>query len=132
MSKHFRTVPGVFFYYHGLTLPRRGAQKTPVEHDSQKLQQKPCQDHASSVPLRDDHIILLAIDAVLALHASFRKWRNHRKTLQALAELNDRQLRDIGLVRNGDQYRALAGSDEAGQDVLNPVEIKLNVDGEIK
>jgi hypothetical protein len=27
--------------------------------------------------LRDDHIVLLAIDALLALHASFKKWRDH-------------------------------------------------------
>ena len=51
--------------------------------------------------LRDDHIVLLAIDAVLALHASFKKWRNHRRTLRALAELDERQLRDIGLTRDG-------------------------------
>jgi uncharacterized protein YjiS (DUF1127 family) len=112
MSKHFRTVPSVFLYYHGSAFPQRGTQKASVGHDSQKLQQKPCQDEASSALLRDDHIVLLAIDALLALHASFRKWRNRGKTFRALAELNDRQLRDIGLVRDGDKYRALAGSDD--------------------
>jgi uncharacterized protein YjiS (DUF1127 family) len=32
--------------------------------------------------------------------------------LLALGDLDDHQLRDIGLTRNGDQYRSLAGSDE--------------------
>src|SRR5262245_54672053 len=80
MSKHLRTVPGGLLYYLGSALPQRGTQKASVGHDSQKLQQKPCQDEASSALLRDDHIVLLAIDALLALHASFRKWRNRRKT----------------------------------------------------
>jgi uncharacterized protein YjiS (DUF1127 family) len=75
--------------------------------------------------LRDDHIVLLAIDAFLALRASFKKWRNHRRTVQALAELDERQLRDIGFTRGealseapfkllGHQrsFRALAELDE--------------------
>jgi len=113
MSKHFLTIPSVVLYYHGLTLPQRDAEKAPVKNSSQKLQQKPRLDQASSVPLRDDHIVLLAIDALLSLRGSLKKWRNRRKTLRALAELNDHQLRDIGLVRDGNKYRALAGSDEA-------------------
>lgn len=55
---------------------------------------------ASSVLLRDDHIVLLAIDAFLALHTSFKKWRTRRRTLRALADLDERQLRDIGLTRD--------------------------------
>lgn len=55
---------------------------------------------ASLVLLRDDHIVLLAIDAFLALHASFKKWRSRRRTLRALADLGERQLRDIGLTRD--------------------------------
>ena len=50
--------------------------------------------------LRDDHIVLLAIDALLALHASFKKWRSRRRTLRALADLDERQLHDIGLTRD--------------------------------
>jgi uncharacterized protein YjiS (DUF1127 family) len=53
-----------------------------------------------NVPLRDDHIALLAMDAVLAFHASFKKWRSRRRTLRALADLDERQLRDIGLTRD--------------------------------
>jgi uncharacterized protein YjiS (DUF1127 family) len=115
MSKHLRAVPSVFLHYHGLTLPERAVDSTQVEGHQQRLQQKrdgSCQHQASFVPLRDDHIVLLALDALLALHASFKKWRNRRRTSLALAELDDRQLRDIGLTRDGDQYRSLAESDE--------------------
>lgn len=78
-----------------------------------------------SVLLRDDHIILLAIDGLLALHASFKKWRSRRRTILALADLDERQLLDIGLTRDGascnfpfkspgdhKSYRALAELDE--------------------
>jgi uncharacterized protein YjiS (DUF1127 family) len=115
MSKHLRTVPSVFLHYQDLTLPERAAERTQLENDQERLQHKrdgSCQHQASSVLLRDDHVVLLAIDALLALRASFKKWRNHRKTLLALADLDDHQLRDIGLTRDGDQYRSLAGSDE--------------------
>ena len=54
--------------------------------------------------LRDDHIVLLAIDALLALHASFKKWRSRRRTLRALADLDERQLHDIGLTRDEALY----------------------------
>jgi uncharacterized protein YjiS (DUF1127 family) len=69
--------------------------------------------------LRDDHIVLLAIDGLLALHTAFKKWRNRRRTLRALADLDERQLRDIGLTRDealGEtthkSYRALAELDD--------------------
>jgi uncharacterized protein YjiS (DUF1127 family) len=114
MSKHLRTVPSVFLHYHGLTLPQCAVDRSQLEGRRKRLQQRPdgsCQHQASFV-LRDDHVVLLAIDALLALYASFKKWRNRRRTLRALADLDDRQLRDIGLTRDGDQYRSLAGSDE--------------------
>jgi uncharacterized protein YjeT (DUF2065 family) len=53
-----------------------------------------------SAPLRDDHIILAVIDGLFYMHASFKRWRNRRRTLRALAELDERQLRDIGLTRD--------------------------------
>jgi uncharacterized protein YjiS (DUF1127 family) len=63
--------------------------------------------------LREDHIALAAIDALLALQGSFKNWRNRRRTLRALADLDDRQLRDIGLTRDdSDSYRPLAGVDD--------------------
>jgi len=116
MSKHLRTVPSVFLHYHGLTLPpQRAVDRTQLEGGQERLQQKhdgSRQRPASSVLLKDDHIVLMAIDALLSLHASFKKWRHHRRTLRALADLDDHQLRDIGLTRDGDQYRSPAGSDQ--------------------
>jgi len=53
----------------------------------------------AAMPL-DDHIVLLAIDVLLALHASFKKWRRHRRALRALADLDERQLNDIGFTRD--------------------------------
>lgn len=52
-----------------------------------------------SILLPDDHLVLLAVDGVLALHALFVKWLRRRRTSRALAELDRRQLRDIGLAR---------------------------------
>lgn len=49
--------------------------------------------------LRDDHIIILAIDALVAAHAAVRRWLERRRSRRALAELDDRQLRDIGVTR---------------------------------
>jgi len=40
----------------------------------------------------------------------FKKWRNRRLTLRALADLND-QLRDIGLARDENGYRPLEDLD---------------------
>ena len=71
-----------------------------VEHVEPKRSKEP-------TPLRNSHIVLYAVDALAPLYASFKKWRKHRITLRALADLNEDQLRDIGLTRdeNG-EYRA--------------------------
>lgn len=53
-----------------------------------------------SAALRDDHAVLAVLDGLLYLHASFKRWRNRRRTLRALADLDDAQLRDIGLTRD--------------------------------
>ena len=102
MSTLFRCPPSAFVKHDDLKLPVANNITTGVEGARQKLEQK-CNSSAingaSSVLLRDDHIVLLAIDALLALHASFKKWRNHRRTLRALADLDERQLRDIGFTR---------------------------------
>ena len=55
------------------------------------------------------------------LPASFRRWLRRRRTLRILAELDERQLRDIGLMRDDVSslrlrawhkcYRALANLD---------------------
>jgi len=40
--------------------------------------------------------------AVPALYGSIKKWRKRRRTLRALAHLDDRLLRDIGVMRGDD------------------------------
>ena len=49
--------------------------------------------------LRDDHLILLLIDGLLAVHAAVRRWFERRRTRQTLAALDAHQLRDIGINR---------------------------------
>jgi len=49
--------------------------------------------------LRDGHSVTIAIEALVALHGAFKQWRRRRRTLKALAELDEHQLRDIGLTR---------------------------------
>jgi uncharacterized protein YjiS (DUF1127 family) len=120
MSKHFRSTPSLFVQYHDLKLPQRTVDGRQIEGAGQRPQQNrdgSSHNQASSVRLRDDHIVLLAIDALLTLHASFKKWRNRQRTLRVLADLNDHQLRDIGFTRDGDKYRALAEYDEVRRGV---------------
>src|SRR5262245_59996704 len=64
-------------------------------------------------PLRDDHLVLLTIDRLLALHAAFKRWHKRRKTLRALADLDVRQLRDVGLTRDQGHYEPLAELENA-------------------
>lgn len=64
-------------------------------------------------PLRDDHLVLLTINRLLTLHAAFKRWRKRRKTLRALSDLDERQLRDIGLTRDDLQFEPLAELEEA-------------------
>ena len=54
---------------------------------------------ADPVFLRDDHIVLLAIDGLLAAHAAINRWFKRWRTRQLLAALDKHQLRDIGLTR---------------------------------
>jgi uncharacterized protein YjiS (DUF1127 family) len=98
MSTLFRCPPSAFVKHDDLKLSVANNVTTGVEGAGQKLEQKcnsPAITDASSVLLRDDHIVLLTIDALLALRASFKKWRNHRRTLRALAELDETQLSNL-------------------------------------
>ena len=76
------------------------------------------EDLKSPVPdtLRADHLVVVTIDCLLALQAAFKRWRKRRKTLRALADLDDRQLRDIGLTRDDRHYHALAEHEDARPD----------------
>lgn len=49
--------------------------------------------------LRQDHIIFLAMDVGVAGYAAVRRWWELWQTRQVLAELNEHQLRDIGVTR---------------------------------
>jgi len=65
--------------------------------------------------------------AMSTLHASLKKWRGRRNTIRALADLDEHQLRDIGLRRDDGRpddsfrlrrrggYRALADVDDIQQ-----------------
>jgi len=107
MSTHYRTPPNTFVRYD--------QRKVFGAEDSVCRRSQPS--------LRGGHIILLAVDWLVALHASLRQWRNHRRTLRALAELDEHQLRDIGLTREEASpghptgYLALAGLDEVRRHV---------------
>jgi uncharacterized protein YjiS (DUF1127 family) len=64
-------------------------------------------DHKKeSILLPDDHLVLLAVDGMLALYRLFVKWLRRWRTLGALAELDQRQLRDIGLTREDTPSRS--------------------------
>src|SRR5262249_23278287 len=59
-------------------------------------------------PLRSDHVVLWAIDGLLALHAALARLRSRRRTFRALSDLDEEQLRDVGLTRGPHKsYQAL-------------------------
>jgi uncharacterized protein YjiS (DUF1127 family) len=96
MSTLFSCPPVTFVKHTDLKLPEASITGKEIGKNCDNSAVR----DASSAQLRDDHVILLVIDALVALHASFRKWRRHRRTLRALADLDERQLRDIGLTRD--------------------------------
>jgi uncharacterized protein YjiS (DUF1127 family) len=66
-------------------------------------------NESRSLLLRNDHVVLWAIDGLLTLHAALVRWRSRRRTFRALADLNEEQLRDVGLTRGHHKnYQALA------------------------
>jgi uncharacterized protein YjiS (DUF1127 family) len=101
MSTQFRT-------------PLNFARRDDIEFWSKRA----TQDAEAREPasLRDSHIVLYAVEALVTLHASFKKWRNRRLTLRALADLNEHQLRDIGLARDENGYRLLQDLDAESKD----------------
>ena len=94
MSTLFRNPPGTFAEYENSRSP-------------------------AADPLRDNHLVLLTINRLLALHAAFKRWRKRRKTVRALADLDERQLRDIGLTRDDVHYEALAELEDAHSKRIN-------------
>ena len=116
MSTQFRNPRHAFVKHDDVN--RIGTDTTSVDHEAPKRK------HGTSAlwghppaPLRDGHVVLLAVDVLVALHASFKRWRNYRRTLRVLADLDEDQLHDIGLTREeallGHQsYRALVKLNE--------------------
>jgi uncharacterized protein YjiS (DUF1127 family) len=104
MSTQFRFPPGAFVKHDGFEFSdvSNTARADDVLRGAEFKQdcKSSTSPKTSSVLLRDDHIILLAIDGLLALHALFKKWRSRRRTLKELANLDERELRDIGLTRD--------------------------------
>jgi uncharacterized protein YjiS (DUF1127 family) len=98
MSTLFRCPPSALIKHGDLRLPVANNITPSVDGTGQKLGRKcnsPAINDASSVLLRDDHIVLLAIYALLALHAALKKLRNHRRALRVLAELDETQLSNL-------------------------------------
>jgi uncharacterized protein YjiS (DUF1127 family) len=102
MSTQYRTPPNSF-----------------VRYDKREVLEAENNAYRRSPPsLRRSHLFLPALDWLVALRVSLKKWRNRRRTLRALAELDEHQLRDIGLTRDEASrghprgYRALVGIDE--------------------
>jgi uncharacterized protein YjiS (DUF1127 family) len=66
------------------------------------------------------HALTCMLDAALGFCVSFKSWWHRRRTLRALADLDDRLLRDIGITRGETRpwwlsdrsYRALAALDD--------------------
>ena len=72
---------------------------TFVRHDGFALD-KAQPKRSTPIPLREDHIVLLAIDALLSLRAAVKRYITRRRTRRILAALDDQQLRDIGIARS--------------------------------
>jgi hypothetical protein len=93
----FRLPPSSFVKHDdvkiaGTTLDCRKARK-------QKANRKDFRDTEAAL-LREDHIVLLAIDGLLVMHAAIKRYLMRRRTRRILATLDDRQLKDIGLTRD--------------------------------
>ncbi len=93
----FRLPPSSFVKHDdvkiaGTTLDWRKARK-------QKANRKDFRDTEAAL-LREDHIVLLAIDGLLVMHAAIKRYLMRRRTWRILATLDDRQLKDIGLTRD--------------------------------
>lgn len=98
----------------------------------------PHQRLAEQVLLRNDHLVLLAIDGLFAAHAAMKRWLQRRRTRRALAALEPRQLRDIGITdidalferrrwwgRPDKSRRALAELDDSQLSNLSEAGLKL-------
>jgi len=70
---------------------------------------------ADPFPLRKDHFLCVIMDAVLSAHAAVKRWWHRRHTRQALAELDEHLLRDIGLTHEANRVKWHVHHESKGQ-----------------
>ena len=99
MSELFR-FPHIFVNHDGFNV---GANTNVAETASSTS------NNNGRAPLREDHIVLWLIDCLLSLRRHFIEWRNRRQTFRALDDLDEEQLRDIGLTRDRSEFNILGG-----------------------
>ena len=98
--------------YSNFRTPSSGTLTQPTQMQPRKTLALSADNETRSAPLRNDHIVLWAIDGLLALHVVLVRWRSRRRTFRALADLDEEQLQDVGLTRSHRSYRALAELDD--------------------
>ncbi len=92
-----RLLPSSFVKHDNVKIIGTGLDSSKARKQKQKRKEP---RKTEAVLLREDHIVLLAIDGLLALHAALKRYLLRRRTRQILATLDDRQLKDIGLTRD--------------------------------
>ena len=95
----FRSSPDAFVKHDGIECYSVRLNKSHVTEEAPKRDLCASQKR-DPILLREDHPVLLAIDALLALHQMMKRSMARRKTRRILSALDDRQLRDIGLTRS--------------------------------
>jgi uncharacterized protein YjiS (DUF1127 family) len=83
----------------------------------------PCATKTDLRLLREDHVLCVVMDAVLAIQGAAKRWLKRRRTWERLAALDEHQLRDIGLTR------ADVVSESA---ILRPVMARRNQVGSVR
>jgi uncharacterized protein YjiS (DUF1127 family) len=83
----------------------------------------PAQDRGKANPrlLREDHVLCLVMDAVLAAQVALRRWSLRRRNRQALATLDEHALRDIGLTRGAATTKRLTHHESKGRSSHVPI-----------
>ena len=90
----FRLPPSSFIKHDDVKIIGTGLDSRKTRKPKRKVPRE-----TEAALLREDHIVLLAVDGLLALHAALKRYLLRRRTRQILATLDDRQLKDIGLTR---------------------------------